>query len=133
MSGKQNNDVPLRKEGYPQVKGLIESIENDRYSEAFLEPVDWESKFDDFEPRIIVQKLTLHVFMLEMGLLDYPQIVKNPMDLATCKEKLLSGRYATYEEVFADIQLIWDNCKLYNMIGCEIYKICERMEKTAKR
>ena len=68
-----------------------------------------------------------------MGLLDYPQIVNNPMDLATCKEKLLAGKYATYEEVFADIQLIWDNCKLYNMIGCEIYKICERMEKTAKR
>lgn len=103
--------MPLRKEGYPQVKGLIESIDNDRYSEPFLEPVDWE----------------------KMGLLDYPQIVKNPMDLATCKEKLLSGRYATYEEVFGDIQLIWDNCKLYNMIGCEIYKICERMEKTAKR
>jgi len=55
------------------------------------------------------------------------------MDLATCKEKLLSGKYATYEEVFNDIQLIWDNCKLYNMIGCEIYKVCERMEKTAKR
>lgn len=45
MSTKQgNNDVPLRKEGYPQVKGLIESIDNDRYSEPFLEPVDWESK-----------------------------------------------------------------------------------------
>ena len=70
---------------------------------------------------------------LEMGLLDYPQIVKNPMDLATCKEKLLSGKYSTYEEVFNDIQLIWDNCKLYNMIGCEIYKVCERMEKMAKR
>lgn len=68
-----------------------------------------------------------------MGLLDYPQIVKNPMDLSTCKEKLLSGKYATYEDVFDDIQLIWDNCKLYNMVGCEIYKVCERMEKTAKR
>ena len=68
-----------------------------------------------------------------MGLLDYPQIVKNPMDLATCKEKLLSGKYSTYEEVFNEIQLIWDNCKLYNMIGCEIYKVCERMEKMAKR
>ena len=38
-----------------------------------------------------------------MGLLDYPQIVKNPMDLSTCKEKLLSGKYATYEEAFNDI------------------------------
>lgn len=55
------------------------------------------------------------------------------MDLATCKEKLLSGKYSTYEEVFDDIQLIWENCKLYNMVGCDIYKVCERMEKTAKR
>ena len=75
----------------------------------------------------------LIIVFIEMGLLDYPQIVKNPMDLATCKEKLLSGKYATYEDAFNDIQLIWDNCKLYNMIGCEIYKVCERMEKTAKR
>ena len=46
MSSKANNsnDVPLRKEGYPQVKGLIESIENDRYAEPFREPVDWEGK-----------------------------------------------------------------------------------------
>lgn len=106
-----STDVPLRKEGYTQVKGLIETIENDRNADVFREPVDWE----------------------EMGLLDYPQIVKNPMDLSTCKEKLLSGKYATYEDVFDDIQLIWDNCKLYNMVGCEIYKVCERMEKTAKR
>lgn len=76
-----SSDVPLRKEGYIQVKGLIESIEADRNSDVFREPVDWE----------------------EMGLLDYPQIVKNPMDLSTCKEKLLSGKYSTYEEVFNDI------------------------------
>ena len=81
----------------------------------------------------INDKLTLIDNLLEMGLLDYPQIVKSPMDLATVKSNLLSGKYSTYEQVFDDIQLIWDNCKLYNMIGCEIYKICERMEKTAKR
>ena len=39
-----SNDVPLRKEGYPQVRGLIESIESDRYSDPFREPVDWEGK-----------------------------------------------------------------------------------------
>ena len=41
---KGSTDVPLRKEGYTQVKGLIESIENDRNSDAFREPVDWEGK-----------------------------------------------------------------------------------------
>ena len=68
-----------------------------------------------------------------MGLLDYPQIVKNPMDLGTVKENLMGAKYGTYEDVFSDIQLIWDNCKLYNMMGSEIYKVCEKMEKTAKR
>ena len=55
------------------------------------------------------------------------------MDLGTIKENIMSGKYSTYEEVFNDIQLIWDNCKLYNMLGSEIYKVCEKMEKTAKR
>ena len=32
-----------------------------------------------------------------------------------------------------DIQLIWDNCKLYNMAGSDIYRICERMERGARR
>lgn len=67
-----------------------------------------------------------------MELHDYPQIIKNPMDLGTVKSKLLSGKYKTYEEVFADIQLIWDNCKLYNQTGSPITRICEAMEKLAK-
>ena len=67
-----------------------------------------------------------------MELHDYPQIIKNPMDLGTVKSKLLSGKYKTYEEVFADIQLIWDNCKLYNQAGSPITRICEAMEKFAK-
>lgn len=40
-----STDVPLRKEGYTQVKGLIETIENDRNADVFREPVDWEGKY----------------------------------------------------------------------------------------
>jgi hypothetical protein len=32
-----------------------------------------------------------------------------------------------------DLQLIWDNCKLYNRAGSDIFKLCERMEKTTRR
>jgi hypothetical protein len=55
------------------------------------------------------------------------------MDLQTIKEGLRDGSYDTFDEFFADIQLIWDNCKLYNQAGSDIYRICERMEKSAKR
>lgn len=55
------------------------------------------------------------------------------MDLSTVKSKLLKGDYLTLDEFIAQIQLIWDNCKLYNMAGSVIYKICERMERSYNR
>jgi len=55
------------------------------------------------------------------------------MDLSTIKAKLLNGDYNTLEEFISQIQLIWDNCKLYNMAGSVIYKICERMERSYNR
>ncbi len=55
------------------------------------------------------------------------------MDLGTVKSKLLRGEFETCDEFLGYIQLIWDNCKTYNMAGSEIYKICERMEKSSRR
>lgn len=36
------------------------------------------------------------------------------MDLGTVQKKLSDGEYRVVEECLDDIQLIWDNCKLYN-------------------
>lgn len=51
---------------------------------------------------------------LAMGLYDYPQYIKYPMDLSTIHRKLREQRYRTVEEVLDDFQMIWDNCKVYN-------------------
>jgi len=59
--------------------------------------------------------------------------VKRPMDFDTLKKNLLAGKFSTFEEYLLDLQLIWDNCKLYNLQGSEIYKLCERMEKMTRR
>ena len=32
-----------------------------------------------------------------------------------------------------DMQLIWDNCKSYNIAGSDIYKLAEEMEKVCKK
>ena len=39
------------------------------------------------------------------------------MDLGTVNQKLKDERYQAVEDVFDDIQLIWDNCKTYNPSG----------------
>ena len=43
------------------------------------------------------------------------------------------SRYRYFEELFADIQLIWSNCKTYNVSGSDIYKLAENMERRSKK
>jgi hypothetical protein len=115
---KEAEDLPIVEQSetltQEQVKSclqLIDVISSDPNAEAFLTPVEWE----------------------ELGLMDYPTIVKNPMDLQSVRDNLESDKYDTFEKCFADIQLIWDNCRLYNRAGSDIYRICERMERSARR
>ena len=55
-----------------------------------------------------------------MGLLDYPEVVLNPMDLGAVRQRLEAGQYATQEEALRDVRLVWSNCKLYNRDGSEV-------------
>ena len=67
------------------------------------------------------------------GLTDYPAIIKKPMDLGTLKKNLKDNKYSTIDEALADLQLIWTNCKTYNMEGSEIWKLAHQLEKTSQR
>lgn len=61
-------------------------------SAEFRNPVDWKT----------------------FGLLDYPSIIKKPMDLGTVKKNLNNNSYETVEDCLMDIDLVWTNCKTYN-------------------
>ena len=95
MSGKGASKTPITKEEIIKIRQVIDKIEEDPQSFAFLQPVDYEG----------------------LGLDDYPKIVKNPMDLGTIKERLNDNKYPFLQDVLSDIQLIWDNCKLFNLEG----------------
>lgn len=59
----------------------------------------------------------------QKGLEDYTQIVKQPMDLGTIKQKLDSGGYegdGGYERFASDVRLVWENAILYNGEESEI-------------
>ncbi|DBA02228.1 TPA: hypothetical protein N0F65_007638 [Lagenidium giganteum] len=45
---------------------------------------------------------------------DYFEIIKKPMDLTTVAEKLNSFEYKTHGDFFRDVQLTFENAKLYN-------------------
>jgi Bromodomain len=57
-----------------------------------------------------------------LGLTDYLEVVKQPMDLGTIRARLLAGQaaewstceYSCPEHVLEHIKLVWNNCILYN-------------------
>ena len=83
---------PISKENIPRLKKMFEEIEEDPNSYEFRDPVPWK----------------------DLGLNDYPEIIKRPMDLSTCRKNMVKQKYKNYTELFNDLQLIWDNCKTYN-------------------
>jgi len=44
----------------------------------------------------------------------YFEIVKQPMDLSTARDKVKDRRYSCLEELVGDMHLMLDNCELYN-------------------
>lgn len=60
-------------------------------------------------------------------------VVKKPMDLLTVSKNIDKVKYSYFEEIFADLQLIWNNCKAYNQSGSEIYRMAENMERKCKK
>lgn len=64
----------------------------------------------------------------EERLFDYPKIIKRMMDLNTLSQNLSAGAYLTPGQCLDDLQLVWDNCKLYNQEMSKIYKLARKLE-----
>ena len=64
-----------------------------------------------------------------LGLGNYFDIIKNPMDLNSIRKKLNQRKYNHYREFIADIQLIWNNAKIFNRPESFVYQEAVIMEK----
>jgi hypothetical protein len=103
--------VSIKSEDMNNLMALLNQIEKEPKAEPFKDPVDWKA----------------------LDLQDYPKIVKRPIDLTSIKDALNKKKYETYDQFFSDIQLIWDNCKSYNIAESEIYRMAEDLERTTKK
>ena len=66
----------------------------------------------------------------ELGLNDYIEIVKEPMDLGTVLKKLDGKEYACQDDCAKDVRRIWVNALLYNMPGSKIYTTAKALSES---
>ncbi|XP_035995981.1 bromodomain-containing protein 3 isoform X2 [Fundulus heteroclitus] len=63
-----------------------------------------------------------------LGLHDYHDIVKYPMDLGTVKEKLDGGEYQDVQQFATDVRLIFSNCYKYNPSRHSVVEMARKLQ-----
>uniref|UniRef100_A0A8C6S470 Bromo domain-containing protein n=1 Tax=Neogobius melanostomus TaxID=47308 RepID=A0A8C6S470_9GOBI len=63
-----------------------------------------------------------------LGLHDYHDIIKHPMDLSTIKKKLDNSQYKDAQEFAADVRLMFSNCYKYNPPDHDIVAMARKLQ-----
>ena len=69
----------------------------------------------------------------QLGIPDYLDIIKQPMDLSTIKNKVETGQYPDPWRFVDDVRLMFDNAWLYNKKSSRVYKCCSKVGFTPYR
>ncbi|VFQ79205.1 unnamed protein product [Cuscuta campestris] len=86
----------------------------------------------------LLQKLMKHNFgwvfntpvdVYALGLHDYHDIIKHPMDLGTIKTRLSQNWYKSPREFAEDVRLVFRNAMIYNPKGQDVHIMAEQMSK----
>lgn len=80
--------------------------------------------------QIIAEPFRQPVDTVELGIPDYPAIVKNPMDLSTIKKKLTTGQYSDPWQYIDDVWLMFKNAWLYNTKNSYVFDCCTQVKYT---
>lgn len=62
-----------------------------------------------------------------LGIPDYFDIVKKPMDLSTIKRKLDTGQYSDPWQYVDDVWMMFENAWLYNRKTSKVYRYCTKV------
>ncbi|PVZ98844.1 hypothetical protein BB558_005149 [Smittium angustum] len=97
----------LSKEQHKYCIAMLRSLKRHRDAGPFVKPVD----------------------IVALQILDYPNVVKEPMDLGTVESKLKSDSYNNTQEFIADMDRIFNNCYLYNGKELPVSLMAQNLEK----
>ncbi|XP_029949883.1 bromodomain-containing protein 4-like isoform X2 [Salarias fasciatus] len=63
-----------------------------------------------------------------LGLHDYHEIIKHPMDLSTIKKKLDNRQYRDAQEFSSDVRLMFSNCYKYNPPDHDVVSMARKLQ-----
>ena len=64
----------------------------------------------------------------KLGIHDYFDIIKNPMDFGTIRQKLREHQYLNMKNFLEDVELVFNNCILYNGEASQVSSMCREVQ-----
>ncbi|KAJ2701697.1 hypothetical protein H4218_001297 [Coemansia sp. IMI 209128] len=107
----QAPDLPMDDRAYERARSVLGKLKRDETCWPFLKPVD----------------------PVALGVPTYFDLVKNPMDMSTIQKKLAKKSYALVAEFVADIQLIIDDCFLFNLKDTPVHDCGRALHSLANK
>jgi hypothetical protein len=89
-----------------KAKTVLKQVQDHPDGYPFLQPVDWK----------------------KLKIPDYPQIIKNPMDLSKVERRLKASQYNTVDQFLDDMNLIWKNACTYNLEMSAIHQMATKLK-----
>lgn len=106
-----DDPVTALKRSMALCKRIVNDLLKLKFANIFAAPVDWKA----------------------LNIPDYPNIIKNPMDLGTVMAKLDEGKYDSVDSFVEDVQLIWNNAKTFNPPKTDVYIIASNFENAFRK
>ncbi|KAJ2490358.1 hypothetical protein IWW37_003243 [Coemansia sp. RSA 2050] len=104
-------DLPMDDGAYERARSVLGKLKRDERCWPFLKPVD----------------------PVALGVPTYFDLVKNPMDMSTIQKKLSKKTYRHVAEFVADIQLIIDDCFLFNIKDTPVHDCGKALHSLATK
>nr|BAJ94193.1 predicted protein [Hordeum vulgare subsp. vulgare] len=115
---------PKNSQGSEIKQSALESQRDEKELAAALEAIKKVMKVDAAEP------FNTPVDPIALGIPDYLDVIDTPMDFGTiCQDLERGSKYMNSEDVYKDVQFIWDNCTKYNSKGDYIIELMKRVKK----
>lgn len=67
------------------------------------------------------------------GILDYFDIITNPMDFGTIDSNLKQHKYPNMQSFLSDVELVFDNCFTYNGMQALVSQWCREVQTEYNR
>jgi hypothetical protein len=71
--------------------------------------------------------------MQKFNCLDYPDIIKRPIDLTTIRNKTMNMEYDTASDFADDMRLMFSNCFRYNPPGDMVHEAGKKLQAEFER